>query len=1245
MKLNKLREIDDDKNKEISKDELLDSILDGSLDESDELNMAVEEYLMISNNLTDSFYDVLEELQLDVSLDLHQKKIVADMYESLSTDETLESMWFDKVLDMTKGHHAEVVDSEIERNTFFDLLKNPTIYKNVRILLKEKDNRERFYWFLWSKVIGLDMKPSLSEMIHGLSMHNKHLSLREKALLMKELLDLNFRMYQSERLRSGSHAKIASSDSRKGKSPFVRYINKWTKKTLLEKNKPSKKNTIKIQKKEQDMAHIHAAIQDHTDRVFQNKLSFLMKKVWSLKESYISNISKENQYLTNLLTQNAQSISDLLKKTTGTSFLIRRSHNQEWWFSPLLLGPTGIWLPVVRYISGFDDKVDDYTQEINEITECLLSHQQEIEHTYKNLQQLELKHKDQLRENLSDVYKLFIVWRQIGIKKEKTFYVFVSSILLQSGVSQDSLNDEWLFPWLNQYIDVVVDQEKKGNGFFQDRPWIETMQAPWSAPSILERVENPKYQAYIEALMVDRWLKSHKALAIEVNRMAQHADIVDQIVYHEQIDSMQDDAQRNLLRSSAGVDIQWPLPKYTTLKEKYNREKYQKKYSKGLRQYEVVFPGWARTVLRSSDTVYKHIKSKKRYSQWREKSDNIILMPKEWELRLTDIYTFAKDKNNNRVIVPQSHIEQKVIYTYTPNFIKQSVSLRAWLSQKIKNDWKLMKIGAAAQQMSSLTNPLLKFATFINWWWDFDDDLMNHMLEKSTQLIQGVESLRNTHKSEISYAKKITSQYVNHWHAWSYQESSLIAEMKSLDQVLAHIQPGWSFDAFAKMISRRENIDPDTFQKRMVTDGIQIVWSVAAAVWAMAFSTFTFWGWFLVAAWAGAMWGMIWSRWAQKWVDALVNSLSVSQNKYHIFDNPTLEDMYQRWEISTQTYWTQLWKEFGMWFATSALLIWAGQAISGKVATLAATWWRTGAFFKKLTENQSWINPFRKQIVDISKTMPNLWANSMWLKQLMSSQSWMVIKELGEEWAEAIPEILMVLATQEWISLEDMQNWKVKWPKSGKMLAQAMWYMIALYFCISPTGTKHVFGDDIDLAAKSQKKIQSLGGALQSTFVVEWSYAKFAKKAKELYTYDMWFEIVSEQDGTITFQKSFDNAPDQILVFEQNDVYSDNEKSGKKRLRPLDLARISTVDAVQPLWLDLRERRVVDDRMTYYFSCDQMSYESQEREVFDLQEYLMEEWYLAVYQEWYLVASKPWGPDMRFASPHTDTSGKSSIYN
>ena len=304
---------------------------------------------------------------------------------------------------------------------------------------------------------------------------------------------------------------------------------------------------------------------------------------------------------------------------------------------------------------------------------------------------------------------------------------------------------------------------------------------------------------------------------------------------------------------------------------------------------------------------------------------------------------------------------------------------------------------------------------------------MKEMGERVRSEKKDRENLKNMLKEMKNRSSNSISNEMELYIDWLYN---------SVCTMLDFIKPGWQLDSLASFVLNKQNVYKQTNAWEIIwwwikKNWIVILTSIAFAVAAIC-AIPTWWATLaampylatLLAAAAGTLWWMVWSRvWTviNEWLNNLHKEVIVVDWKQYTinYDSPTDVEMYLSWQLTWPDFWKWLWKEFIIWTASTFWFMVAWQRI-GK-------WLMQTKRGEKLAEK---IRPkaFKNANTQYTDNMFNNIINQWEKEWFLNKFAWEFIEECQEEFWEQWMDAL----------------WDATW-------LPILWWLASLYHSLTPS--------------------------------------------------------------------------------------------------------------------------------------------------------------------------------------------------
>ncbi len=1091
--------------------------------------------------------------------------------------DSLESLWILNIASLEwSWFDNNTVDSAQEWKAIKKILSDPEKRAKLEKITTDKNVQKEFIRILWGSYIDkqTDLWPNrtFSQWIVWKSKIGQwvELSIEDKVSLMQELQGLNWSLFQWESIKKWSQKKLF--DWFDAWSPFFLYAKNWIQ---IKKRNTIKNDEEKLQSSKQTREEITKKIEgfEKNHEIIKNQIILDKADIYAQQES---KIIKENVALTSEIEsiqnsmqwkiqqhfdQYSEQYKILLKHTSWANFLKKWIANDRTIFS---------YFSLARAFNVMGSL--DYSILWSDISTELLCHQVELMDAFEEAKIKKKKIFEKKVTVYSNQYKFLKKWLKAWLVPRDVFDEYIVYTLIPSWVIKSTTKDK--FPWIT---DERVKIWKNISSYGYSR-------THWSWKELSDNIwDDKKFRKYIESVIA---MGDNQALTEEVSKMAPYADIIDQI-------QCWIDSQRCKTPSISEVsksELQnFSLDATSTEKE------YMKQWYKLCR---VNFISWEVSTLLVSE--YEYTKFNMLPIHTTEKS---IFLPKwgvmgPWSINLVQDYDKwyeIRDVFDHETIrkIPFSTVSLINDSRNALHAMNQNNEVMSWLSDHV--DW-----------VKTQCLPFVRSLQLVQKWWEITYKLRDDIVAQADVMKKWLVSLRENLSGSIEYAKSYLEQKLYLWEILSDEDRILKEQIDWYENMHEQIKKGGQLEKIIDEILKRENSDPETFHKFMVTQGLPMLWWLIVAVLTMVAS-----GWMslLVIAASTAAW-IAWSRATQYVTTKIVNSLDDWPANY---DNPTPEQLMARGDITAETYLKATWKEFLIWTVTSAWIIWLWRWISMWVGKFAKMPWTMWNIARALQNNQSFLNPFKHRKIDMSKPS-SIWKNAWALREKISLATVQSAQEVWEEFAESFPEILLNIAWTESVDRDDENAKKKAW----WLWTKCLWYAIAVSFCLHPTTTRHTFWRKYDLEMNQDKLLKIEWKILETTFTVnDQEFGDFVEDANRVYS-KMWYAMERNWDQVVFVATDENGNPPHKMTFIKSDKSVDIEAAKEK------------IQGFDQLWVTFNERRIVDGKMTYKYNYKQDSFGDQEREDFSLQEYLEDEWYFTFYEWSTLIWTKPWWPDVSF---------------
>ncbi len=1083
-------------------------------------------------------------------------------------------------------YDSKTIDSQKERDALYDLLNDPIKYKRLEETVSNKKNGIDFIKMLWGSYVDRlckIWKRSFSERIHSQSKiwFGVTLSLKDKIDLMKEIQSLNYSLFQSEFIEKGSQEEIVDEFGRS--DPYFKYA----KHRMLIKQREWAKTNWKMEKywlTEDDVDKKIAIQSENNEKI---KLQVLIEKSYRYAE-YEKTITQEtsviNTQLVWLEKQMQNRVKDhymmyldqyksLLKHTTWANFLTK-------WIANSQSGVSTYVFPYLQIAKIFNLMGSlDYTSLWEEISTEIICAQIDLMDAYKKTEEEKM-----------------IIFSKKTIVASK-FYNYLRKGV-ESWVIEKSILEQYvLFDLLPSW---VVKEETKDDYF----PGLTTLRTgikytwDWSTFEINDDLwENEKYTKYIEYLIAN---DDSEMLTQEVNKMSELNDVVDQIQAWK---TSEEYTPANFVPLS---DLSISSLNITPDEKQLMNQWYI--------WCSVRFPGWWFKNLLVTEYEY----TKFTYSTFTKK---YVFLPK-WRVLEHGSTCILKDDDDGYLLRDTN--DEYTVRTIPNSTIHIVNASRNAVWAIVRNDENLSSLHNTLWLVQMKLTPFALSLQWVQKWMDFTYSLQNNIIPQALELRNSIEDIRNSLSESIACAEKFLSYNETFWgDIISDEDKKLQESILWYKRLLKSLEPKWEFDTVLDKILDKENTDPATLKKFLITQWIPMLWALIAAVLVMIAT----WGRGLIPMIAAstAAW-IVWWRVTQYVTTKIANGLDNGPVDY---DNPTLEQLLARWDISTKQYLAATWKEYVIWAVTSGAIIGLWRGISSAVGKFAKKPWTMWNIARALQNKDAFLNPFKHRKVDVSKPS-NIWKDAWKLQEKISLASVQTMQEAWEEFAEAFPEILVSLYGTSEIDRDDEKQKK----KAGLTREKCLGYVIAVWFCLHPTSVRHTFWKKYDLQM-SQNNIFNQDGTLLETWfsVNDQNFNEFVEDADRIYS-QMWYTMTREGETVIFSTDDTSNPPHKMTFTKSKE--SVDVTAAKQKIPWFD-----------DLWVDFQERRIVDDVMTYMYTyredvINQETYNSQKWEDFSLKLYMEWQWYYTFEENGVLEARKSWWPHIIFTKEEKNISEDAS---
>ena len=490
--------------------------------------------------------------------------------------------------------------------------------------------------------------------------------------------------------------------------------------------------------------------------------------------------------------------------------------------------------------------------------------------------------------------------------------------------------------------------------------------------------------------------------------------------------------------------------KYEEIKTKLNSKKYILKNYKAIINNQSWYVAW-------NSYNYMNIERSNEATQNLLTLDDLALVEEgeNWEIILKDL-----NQNEIKRIDQETQTEISQIENESMNILnKPEVEKLQWL--RIDNEWN--SLAWMQWEISELMKKMDN--TSINWWWllwqialahvqtltpynlwvdqkqtvdnPFDQNDVNRIRSVAIEMKKMWDKVREQEKDRINL-RDMLKDIKNRSKNWISNEMELYIDWlyNSVCAMLDFVKKWWQLDSLANFVLNKQNVYEQTNARQIIwwrlkKNWVVILTSIAFAVAAIC-AIPTWWATLaampylatLLAAAAGTLWWMVWSRvWTviNEWLNNLHKEVIVVDWKQYIinYDSPTDVEMYLSWQLTWPDFWKWLWKEFIIWTASTFWFMVAWQRI-GK-------WLMQTKRGEKLAEK---IRPkaFKNANTQYTDNMFNNIINQWEKKWFLNKFAWEFIEECQEEFWEQWMDAL----------------WDATW-------LPILWWLASLYHSLTPS--------------------------------------------------------------------------------------------------------------------------------------------------------------------------------------------------